>query len=324
MTQTTTRIPDKASLSIACAIGASLAFSINDITVRSFSGSLPLHEVVLFRALVGLVLTLVLLAPRDDVLAAFRTRRLRAHLFRGLCVVVANMSFFAALATLPLAETSAVFFIAPLLITAFSAILLKEHVGLRRWSALAVGMLGVLLIVKPGTAAFQWAVLLPVLSAFAYAGMHTMTRSMGLAESAVTMSVYIQCTFIAVCLAMGVLFGGGQLSGSGNASLEFVFRAWAWPTPKDLGLFALAGAFSAAGGYLISQAYRNSAAGLVAPFEYSALILAAFWGFAIWGEIPGPWSSAGIVLILCSGLYVALREARLRIAPTARHASGRR
>lgn len=276
------------------------------------------------RAAVALVLTVWLLAPRGQRLSAFRTHRVRAHLFRGLCVVITNMAYFAALATLPLAETSAIFYVAPLLITALSAWLLKEQVGPRRWSALVVGMLGVLLIVKPGTAAFQWAVLLPALSALAYAGMHTMTRSMGLAESAVTMAIYIQLTFIVVCSAMGLAFGHGQWAGSGHPSLEFLFRAWAWPTAPDLALFVLAGACSAAGGYLITQAYRNSAAGLVAPFEYSGLLLAAFWGFALWGEVPGAWSAVGIVLILGSGLFVALREARLQVTPTAREAAGRR
>ena len=194
--------------------------------------------------------------------------------------MVSNLTYFAALASMPLAEASAIFFVAPLLITASSAILLREHAGVWRWSALA------------------------------YAAVHTMTRQMGLDESAATMAVYIQITFIASCLAMGVAFGDGRLAGSGHPALEFLFRAWAWPGPMDFALFLLAGVSSALGGYLISQAYRSSAASLVAPFEYSALVLAAFWGFVIWGEVPGPVSAIGIVLILSSGVLMALREAR--------------
>jgi drug/metabolite transporter (DMT)-like permease len=300
---------DRARLSIGCALGGSLAFSINDITVKSFSGTLPLHEVVLFRSLVALIVTVAVFAPDRSISGVLRTRRLSSHMFRGFCVVVSNMAYFAALAALPLAETSAIFFIAPLLITALSAIVLREHVGPRRWTALGTGMIGVLLIVKPGTAAFQWAVLLPAVAALAYAGMHTMTRKMGMAESAVTMAVYIQLNFIAVCLAMGLAFGSGRWAGMGHPSFEFIFRAWAWPGPRDLVLFALAGACSAAGGYLMSQAYRSSAAGLVAPFEYSALVLAVFWGFTLWGEVPGYLSTAGILMILSSGLFVAVREA---------------
>jgi drug/metabolite transporter (DMT)-like permease len=208
--------PDKVRLSITCALVGSLAFSLNDVAVKSFTSTFPLHEVILFRALVALAFTLAVFSPGMRVADVFRTRRLGAHLFRGACVVLSNLTYFLALATLPLAETSAIFFIAPLLITALSAWLLREHVGAWRWMALAVGMAGVLLIVKPGAVSFQWAVVLPALSALAYAGMHMMTRRMGLAEPAVTMAVYIQLTFIAVCLAMGLVVGDGRFAGSGN------------------------------------------------------------------------------------------------------------
>lgn len=312
MIQNTTAAGDKAAFSIACALGGSLVFSINDITVKSFTASMPLHEVVLFRSMVAMAVTLAVFAPGRSIASVFRTQRLGSHLFRGGCVVLSNMTFFAALATLPLAETSAIFFIAPLLITAMSAVLLREHVGALRWSALVVGMAGVLLIVKPGTTAFQWTMVLPALSALAYAGMHTMTRKMGLSEAVSTMAVYNQLTFVCVCLTMGLVFGRGQLAGSGNPSLEFLFRAWVWPAPRDWLFFVLAGACSATGSYLISHAYRSSSAGLVAPFEYSALVLAAFWGFAIWGEVPGFSSSIGILLILVSGVFVAVREAWMR------------
>ena len=91
------RVPDKARLSIACALGGSLAFSVNDIAIKSFSTSLPLHEVVLFRALIALIFTVTVLAPGKTIAEVFRTRRLGAHVFRGLCVVVSNVTYFAAL-----------------------------------------------------------------------------------------------------------------------------------------------------------------------------------------------------------------------------------
>ena len=309
MSATNSHGPDQARLSIACALGGSLAFSVNDITVKSFTGTLPLHEVILFRALVALAFTMAVFTPGWRISTLFRTQRLRGHLVRGAFVVVSNLTFFTALAAMPLAEASAIFFIAPLLITALSALVLREHVGGWRWAALAVGMAGVLLIVKPGSIAFHWAVVLPAISALAYAGMHTMTRSMGRTESAATMAVYIQLTFITVCLSMGAVFGGGQYAGSGDPSLEFLLRPWAWPSTRDMAFLVGAGACSATGGYLMSQAYRSSAAGLVAPFEYVSLVLAAFWGFTIWGEVPGLWSAIGIVLILASGVFVAVRKA---------------
>jgi len=315
---------DNARFSIACALGASLAFSVNDVAVRSFSSSLPLHEVVLFRSIVGLIFTLAVFAGSAGWLAAFRTKNLRLQIMRGLFVVVSNFTYFAGLAVLQLAEASAIFFVAPLMITAFSAIFLREYVGMRRWLALVVGMVGVLLIIKPGTVAFQWALLLPVFAAAAYAAMHTMTRHIGQRDSALTMSVYIQLTFIVVCALMGLVFGDGRLGVDAGPVMSFLFRAWVMPSAQDALVFVIAGISSATGGYLITQAYRSSAAGLVAPFEYSALVLAAIWGYALWSEIPGWITVAGILLIMGSGIFVAWREAQRQLPASAKRAMGRR
>ena len=317
-------VSDQARLSILCVMGASLAFSLNDITVKYFTDSLPLHEVILFRSLFGMAFILFLFGRVVPLKTMFSTRRLSRHILRGLSVVVANFAFFAGLAALPLAEASAIFFIAPLLITGFSAFFLGEYVGVWRWTALLVGLLGVLIIVKPGSAAFQWAVILPLLSAIAYATLHTITRSMGLAESPITMSLYIQLVFIVVCLGMGLMFGDGRFAGLGHPSAEFILRAWAWPSGRDVLLFVAAGFFSASGGYLISQAYRSSSAGLVAPFEYSTIILAVLWGYIFWQEVPGLSSAFGIFLIIASGVFVAIREFKRQVPPASQKLSARR
>ena len=317
-------VSDQARLSILCVMGASLAFSLNDITVKYFTDSLPLHEVILFRSLFGMAFILFLFRRGVPLKTMFSTRRLSRHILRGLSVVVANFAFFAGLAALPLAEASAIFFIAPLLITGFSAFFLGEYVGVWRWTALLVGLLGVLIIVKPGSAAFQWAVILPLLSAIAYATLHTITRSMGLAESPITMSLYIQLVFIVVCLGMGLMFGDGRFAGLGHPSAEFILRAWAWPSGRDVLLFVAAGFFSASGGYLISQAYRSSSAGLVAPFEYSTVILAVLWGYIFWQEVPGLGSAFGIFLIIASGVFVAIREFKRQVPPASQKLSARR
>lgn len=317
-------VSDQARLSILCVMGASLAFSLNDITVKYFTDSLPLHEVILFRSLFGMAFILFLFGRGEPLKTMFSTRRLSRHILRGLSVVVANFAFFAGLAALPLAEASAIFFIAPLLITGFSAFFLGEYVGVWRWTALLVGLLGVLIIVKPGSAAFQWAVILPLLSAIAYATLHTITRSMGLAESPITMSLYIQLVFIVVCLGMGLMFGDGRFAGLGHPSAEFILRAWAWPSGRDVLLFVAAGFFSASGGYLISQAYRSSSAGLVAPFEYSTVILAVLWGYIFWQEVPGLSSAFGIFLIIASGVFVAIREFKRQVPPASQKLSARR
>ena len=222
----------------------------------------------------------------------------------------ANMSFFLGLAALPLAEGVAIFFISPMVITIFSVIFLKETVGSRRWLAIILGLIGVIIMVRPGTEAFQFAAILPLMAAVGYATLHMLTRYIGRTESAATMSFYIQITFIFVSVLFGLILGDGRYSGGSDPSLEFLFREWSWPVINDYYILVAIGAASALGGFFISQAYRVSEAAFVAPFEYIALPMAIVWGILVFGEWPDIVSYLGIALILGSGLYMIWRETK--------------
>lgn len=318
--------PRPVSLGILCALGASISFSLNDVTVKLLSGDFPLHQIVFVRAVCALLLTLCLITPLEGGLAALRTRRPLLHALRGGFVVLANSTFFAAIAVMPLADVTAIFFIAPLFITAFSTIFLGEYVGARRWAAVIIGLIGVVIVVRPGGDGFTAVAVLPMIAALAYASLHTMTRVMGLTERASTMAIYIQLTFLVVSAILGLTFGRGDylhLAGD-NGALQFFLRPWIWPPTEDLIRMVGLGAFSALGGYLISQAYRGTEAALVAPFEYTALILSVFWGYVIWAEIPILSTWIGIALILGAGLFIALREAQVGQRPSARRVGARR
>ena len=310
--------------SIFCALLAGLSFSVNDVAIKYFTELMPLHEVVLFRAIIALIFTLSIFLPMEGGWISLKTRRPLLHILGGFCLVAANLSFFSGLATIPLADCSAIFFVAPLIITALSALFLKERVGFRRWTALTVGMAGVLLIVKPGSIDFEWTILLPLIAALAYSIKNIITRNMGLSEAAVTMSFYLHLTFIVSCVVMGLFFGDGKFSGTNDPATEFIFRAWIVPSLEMTAVIFVAGIGSAVGGYCISQAYRHSSASLVAPFEYSTLVLAVFWGYSLWGELPGFLSSVGIVLIIASGVFIALREGHIEKGPSVKRVSGRR
>ncbi|MEC3860705.1 DMT family transporter [Mesobacterium sp. TK19101] len=290
------------------AVIAVVCFSVNDVVIKFLSGGYALHQVVLIRAIISLVFLLTVFRPLSGGWAALRTRKLGWHIARGACVVMANMTFFLGLAAMPLAEGVAIFFVSPLLITVFSVIFLREIVGPLRWSAIFVGLLGVLIVLRPGTAAFQWAALLPMLAAFGYAALHILTRHIGKTESALALAFYIQVVFIVVALAMGLMFGRGQFGNQSDPSLAFLFRAWVWPDPHDLWIFLVIGATSVTGGYFISVAYRISEAALVAPFEYAAMPLAVVWGLVVFGEWPDSVAMGGIALILGSGLFMIWRE----------------
>ncbi|MCV2864069.1 DMT family transporter [Albidovulum sediminicola] len=299
-------------LGALCAIGAVFCFSINDMAIKFLSDSYALHEVVLIRALIGMAVLLALILPWSGGLAALRTRRLGMHLARGACVVFANMTFFIGLASLPLADGVAIFFVSPLIITVFSVIFLGETVGPRRWAALALGFLGVLIVLRPGTSVFQAAALLPVLAAFGYATLHMLTRYIGRTENALSMSFYIQLTFIGFSSLAGLAIGDGRFAGTGNASLDFFLREWSMPSGRDWLVLLVVGIASAFGGFFISQAYRVAEAAVVAPFEYAAMPLAVIWGVIVFGDWPDGVALLGIALIIASGLTLVWREARAR------------
>ena len=313
-----------ALISIFCAIGAAFCFSLSDFTVKILSVYYPLHQIILIRSFSAFIFTIFFFVPLEGGFTALKTKRPLSHLFRGLLLVFANLFFFLGLVSLPIAECSAIFYVAPLLITVFSSVILKEKVGFRRFSALIVGFIGVLIIVKPGQISFEWVSFLPLSAAIFYAGLHIMTRQMGLSEKASTLSIYIQISFILVSMLMGIVLGDGRYSGFENPSLEFLVRAWIWPiNTHSLAIIGI-GISSSIGGYLISQAYRLSEAGLIAPFEYTTLILSVIWGIIIWNEWLSLISLLGIMLILLSGIYIAFREVEVGVNSSAKRASGRR
>ena len=305
------------------AVAAVFCFSTNDVLIKFMSGAYALHEIVFFRSLIGTLFVLLAIVPLAGGLASLRTNRLGTHILRGFCVVFANLCFFLGLAALPLAEAVAIFFISPLLISVASVIFLGETVGPRRWTTIALGFLGVLIVLRPGTSAFQLASLLPIAAAFGYATLHILTRKIGATESGAALAFYIQITFLIVCLIIGLAIGDGRFGDQEHPSLAFLFRAWTWPLASDWLLLLAVGVTSALGGFAIGQAYRLSEAAFVAPFEYAAMPLAVFWGFIVFGELPDVIAILGILLILGSGLYLIIREAALRRAIRSRPPSHR-
>lgn len=306
-------IPDRRILllGIASAMGASFFFSINDSSIKFLSDGYALHQIVLIRSLIGMAVMLALVVPTRGGLSAFRTRRLGMHLVRGGFVVMSNFCFFLGLAAMPIADAVALFFIAPLLITALSVPMLGEKVGPRRWAAVGVGLIGVIVMLRPGSGIFHPAMLLPLFAAFCYAMLHMLTRRMGATESAVTLTLYVQTTFILACVISGLILGQGHFSDATDPSLAFLTRAWDWPALADWPILALIGCASAVGALLITHAYRSCEAALVAPFEYISMPLAITFGLVIFGEWPEPAAWLGIALICGAGLYTVWRETRL-------------
>jgi S-adenosylmethionine uptake transporter len=311
--------PNNATTGIVFILIGMAAISVNDMLIKQLSGGYPLHQIVFIRSVIAICFSLMLV-QYEGGLGILRTKTPFLHMIRGLLIVVSNMTYFAALAVLPLADATALAFVAPLMITLFSIPLLGEKVGPLRLGAVVVGFMGVVIMMRPWQPAGEsdvgrFVLLLPILAAVTYALNQIMTRKLGVASKASALAVYIQSMFILVSLSFFVIAGDGRFSeGLTNGSLVFLLRAWVWPESSDWYLLVGLGTVSAVVGYSLSQAYRMASAATIAPFEYVALPLAVFWGWFLWGEFPGPAILVGIVLIVGSGLFVFFRE-RYKIRP---------
>lgn len=285
--------------------------SVNDLLIKFLSGGYPLHQIVMIRASIGILVSLVFLRLEGGV-SLLKTDRPILHTIRAGMIVMANMAFFAALAVMPLGAATAMFFVAPLFITLLAIPVLGEPVGRHRMAAIVVGLAGVAVMMAPGVDwgdVPRWALTLPLMAAGFYAVMQVLTRKLGARSAASAMAIYIQLAFIVVSAGFFAIAGDGRFAeGSEDPTVTFLLRAWVWPETGDLWIFAVLGLMSALIGYALSQAYKIGTASVVASYEYVALPLAILWGWMIFDEIPAPATWIGTALIAGAGIYVFARE----------------
>ena len=296
-------------LGIICITLAQVFFTTLDMAIKFISGDYALHQITFIRASVAILFTLLIFIPMDGGYRNLLSKRLGLHLLRGFGIVVTNLCFFTALVTIPLAESTAIFFIAPLLITLLSVFILGEKVGMRSWVAVFVGLLGVIIMFRPDLGDFNPAYMLPLAAAIAYSLVQITTRKMGEAEKASTMVFYIQLNHLFFSSLMGLIFGDGNLADKSQPIIFYLFREWTVPTWEDLIIMVGIGLGSGLGAYFMSQAYRISKVGIIAPFEYVAIPLSIFWSITIFGDWPDIVSWLGISLIAGAGLYIIFSEA---------------
>jgi len=294
---------------VLCLVSALACLTVSDSIIKWLSPELPLHQITLFRSCFALVIVMFIV-QLEGGLVTLKTRRPILHFVRGSMLVLANMFFFVGLAAMPLAETVVLFYTAPLFICILSQPVLGERVGLSRWLVIIVGLIGAIIMLRPGSEVFKLVSLLPILAALSYAAMTMMTRKLGIREKAGALTFYIQLAFIVISSITGLAIGDGSFDLYDNKSLGFLLRAWAWPNSYQLQLLMLCGGIVSIGGYLISQAYRLGEASAVAPFEYASLPFALVIGFYLWGDWPDWHAFIGTGLIICSGLLVFYLENR--------------
>lgn len=264
--------------------------SVNDALAKALTATYPPLQIFFIRNGIAFPFAL-LLALRIGGAEALKSRRPVAHLLRGILWLVATVLFFSGLRYLELAEATALVFIAPIFITALSALLLREAVGWRRWLAVGAGFIGVLIVIRPGGETFQPAALLPLATALVYAFLMIGARWVDPRETVWTLLLYMTGTGLLLSCAI----------------VPFV---WVTPDRGDLWLFFAIALFGTAGMTMMTQAFRFAPAAVIAPLDYTALLWATLLGWAIWTELPDAATYLGAGIIIASGVYIILRERR--------------
>ncbi|WP_172327988.1 DMT family transporter [Mangrovicoccus sp. HB161399] len=264
--------------------------STNDAIAKLLAADYHPMQILFLRNLFALPAALAIAVTMGGP-GALRSHRPAAHLLRGVLWIGAAFLFFSSLRLMPLAEATALVFVAPLFITAISALFLGEQVGWRRWLAVLAGFLGVLVAIRPGAEAFRPASLLPVATAAVYALLMVSARWVDRRESVWTLLLY--------------LTGAGTL-----VSALAVPFFWVPLQAGDLWLCAAISVFGTAGMTMITQAFRLAPAVVVAPLDYTALVWATLLGWALWREMPAPAVFVGAAVIIASGAFTIWREHR--------------
>ena len=290
---------------------AMLIISIQNVAIKWMGGDYSALEIVAVRSLVALPCTLLFfrLEGRRELPA---TQQHKLEYIRGAFLFLSYTTFMMGLAALPLAQIEAIRFSGPLMITFLSVMMLGEKVGPRRWLALVVGFVGVLLIVRPGSATFNLGSIFILISVLFYALVAILTRKLQTSDSSATMAYYSSLVYLVAALVLAPLPALVGEMPNVHASIAFLIRAWSMPAFIDLAIMAGLGLVWAGWTYFMSRAYSTAQASVIAPFEYLSLPINILWGFLIWREIPTWLTLAGAVLTLASGLYVLYRERQER------------
>jgi drug/metabolite transporter (DMT)-like permease len=279
---------DRPFRGIALILASTVFLGASDVTAKYLSATLPSIEIAWIRFLVFGLIMVPAMVPGSPIFA-LRSSRPGLQLMRGVALLSSSLLFISGLRFLPMAEASATGFVSPLFVTALSIFFLGERVGLRRWLATAVGLIGVLIILRPGTSAFHPAAFFPLVSALAWACTLIMTRMMSGRERAATTMSYSSIAGICILSALVPL-------------------VWVAPSWHDIWFGIFIGVASTAGQWIVVLAFRYADASVLAPFSYTQLLWVSILGFLIFGEVPDVWTVTGAVFIVASGLYTAHRE----------------
>ena len=266
-----------------------LLFSLMDADVKWLGASYATAQIMFFRCAVALIPVAIIVVMRGG-LPVLKTRQKGLHLLRSVLGVAAMGFAFHAFSLLPLADAISILHAAPLFMTALSVFLLRESVGIRRWSAVILGFIGMLIVVRPGAGMLESGSFYMLVAAMLIGCSTIIIRHLTATDDPVCITFYFTLTGIVISL-----FGIG-------------LQGWQTPPPRDLALLALVGLLGGMAQYLMAVSFRHVAIGIVAPLKYLSIVFGGFIAYLLWKEVPDFQSIVGITIIVGSGLYTLHRE----------------
>ena len=268
------------------AMGAGMAFlTMSDAVSKYLVESYPIGQVMCLRQAACLVFVLAVVW-RGAGLQGLRPHNVPLQILRGLIFIGSGYLIVWSLSVLPLPTVTAITFAGPIMIAVMSAPLLQERVSPVLWGATVLGFVGVLVIIRPGSASFSWSLLIPVAAAFASSARDILSRVLARTESSISILFWSSL----------VLMGGTALTAS---------FGWTAVSPLGWALFVLAGFVNFCAHLLLIESYRLARAAVVAPFKYTSLLWSVVLGYVIWGDVPDGWIWLGSAILVASGLWIA-------------------
>ncbi|MEM8793032.1 MAG: DMT family transporter [Pseudomonadota bacterium] len=225
----------------------------------------------------------------------------KAHLLAGVCAAIAILSINSALEVMPIANAIAIFFVEPLILTVLSALILGERLGWRRLTAVSIGLVGAMVVLRPNVELYGWAAVYPLITAFAFSGYMIIMRVLSPGGGRIGMQFWIGATAAVVLFAV---LGAGTMGGISELTLTM-------PGIEVLWLFAAAGALACLTHQMIAQALARAEAGALAPLQYLEIVAATGIGLMFFNEFPDRWTLIGTLIIIASGVYVFHRERKV-------------
>ena len=276
-------------LGIGCSLVSMVMFSLMDASIKWLGASYPVHQIMFFRCLLAFVPLLIFMRHAGGFVS-LKTRQPGLQALRSTFGLFAMCAAFYGFTVLPLADASAVFYTAPLIAIAFSVPILGERIGFHRWAAVILGLVGVLIITRPGGSVFNPGGLAMFLAAVLIGVNSNLIRILGTTDAAVATTFYF--TLSSTVLTACSLYVLGWVSPSG--------LDWLW--------LCCVGFLGGTAQYMLALSFRYAEVGIVSPFKYLSIVIGGILGFVFWSEIPDTVSLAGMCLIIGCGLYSIYRE----------------